>query len=385
MTDTNLFGTLDVGRWNSYGDTNRGSWISVTNDPYSYVYYPGNLSIRVSAKERARELGVDYIFEMIDGRRGTMDDAKALADVCHNAQCDQGKYIEFYHDLIYNRDMLAAAASVNGAPPGHEAVVCIAPGCSHTTFIPDGTSGFLNRCSSCNSMTSIRAGEIDDVPEGPIFSLATQGIAQLVADARRNRDVFALAASSEHASITVENGFIELSINSEMPQLKIKNAHFIRGRVNRRVLSDTGINLPSTGRWYTNSVINMRIMTLDFLTRLLSDDDIILDLDMANDIRAEYIDERWGAEYDKFARAMSKRKIIKVDSAGLTEMLTALYNIVQNNIGKKPIIKKTGDVLFPTADVLNNISDRDIKIAFGVSEHEPFDNVDDVFYLMEDE
>ena len=384
MTDKNLFGTRDIGRWSSLGEGDRCSWISVDDDPYSYVYYPGSVNIRVSARDRARDLGVGYIFEMIDGRRGTIDDAKALADVCCNAQGNQGKYIEFYHDLIYNRDMLAAAASVIGAPPGDEPIVCIAPGCSYTSFIQDGTSGFLNRCSSCNAMTGIRVSDIDDVPEGPIFALATLSIKQLVADARRNRDVFALVASSEHASVSGINGYIELSVNAEIPQLKVEDSHFIRGRVNRRVLSDAGVDFPPTGNWY-NSVINLRLLTLDILTRLLSDDNIILDIDMANDIRAEYVDERWGAEYNKFARAMSKRKIIKVDSAGLTEMLTALYNIVQNNIGKKPIIKKAGDVSFPTADVLNNISDRDIKIAFGVSEHEPFDRVDDVFCLMEDE
>ena len=381
MVDENDFGRRIIGRWRMSDQRTRTRWQSSDEDPYAYMYYDN--PTQPDAMSVAERLGSGHVFELVDGSKGTLDDARNLAMYCDEAFSSPDKYTEFYNRYIHNGDMLRVVAEHGWSGDFGEPLFCINPSCLSVSQTTD-TARFLNKCPSCNSLTHVRMGDIDSIPEVSIHSLSTlNGIDMMVA-ARRNREAMALAIDFDDVDSYIVDGSIWLRVNTDIPQLRVGDNHFIKARVNREVLNNSGLYLP-TGGTFISRIAETKLNAIEILTRLLCDEGICLDIERANDLRAEYIDERWHSEYCSFARTISKRMIIKVDSAGLTEMLGALYNIVQHNIGARPIIKRTGKVEFPTKEVLDNISDRDIRLAFSTSEHDPFVDASEVFYLMEDE
>ena len=382
MVDENLFGTHDIGGWETSRQRSRLQWMSSDEDPYAYMYYDNPKSR--DARTLVEYADKDHVFELVDGSNGTLDDAKNLALYCNEALSDPVKYTEFYNRYIHSYDMLRVAAEHIWNDGYGEPLACINPSCSSVSQTTE-RARFSSRCQLCSKLTRVRVGDIDSLPEASIHSLSDLGIVDMIVAARRNREAMTLADSFDSIESYITDGGIWLRLETDIPQLKVGDDHFIKARVNREVLIGAGLYLPAVDTPLVSRITDINLKSLELLTMLLSDEGMCLDLERATDIRAEYIDEKWLNEYYSFARTISKRKIIKVDSAGLTEMLTALYNIVQNNIGSRPVIKRTGKVVFPTKEVLDNISDRDIKLAFSTSEHSPFVDASEVFYLMEDE
>jgi len=372
-------GTFMMGRWGPKKLFSRVEWLSDASDPYGYILFPHDTNTALQPKAIMAEFGNDYMFDLIDGSRGTLDDAVKLCEYGNKASADLNLFVEFYKNKIFSKSLFSATHhGLVAAGRGVDGLsICISPSCHYMEI----GSGPITECESCGRYTSIPIVEEPDIPDGCIHNLSPVHIRKLLVSSTMIDRIIELS-NNDTVRLIADRSRMMLSIDTNIPQLRAKGDHFIRARVNRAVLGDSGHNIPAEANWLI-PIIGLNRSNTELIIRLLEDESILLDPSRADAFREEYIDEQWSEEYIKFVSLLRKSGTLKVDSAGLHETLTALYNMVQNSAGLRSIIKKSGEVVFPTTSVLENTNTRLIVQAFNATEHNAYETIGDVFVIEE--
>jgi len=291
------------------------------------------------------------------------------------------KFAAYYRENILRSDIFPKVLdAVRRESSEVSFYLCIDPHCHHIFYTNQTITAIFRKCDGCGAITQLHSSASGPVPDVLIMGLCHRTIQSL----KRRHEINNVAWNSCDADgvrLRVGDSFPMLDIEQNIQQLSVKGDHFIRGRVNREVLSESGLS------FYGNGPIRIRISQINsdqaaLLTKLLSDPLIMLDPDRAEKFRDEYVDSRWGEEYTSFVLELRKGRL-KVDSAGLDETLTALYHMTQKKIDKRTIIKKDGSIVFPTQKVLENINPFMMRRAFAATEHGRYIDPAQVFNMDE--
>jgi hypothetical protein len=297
---------------------------------------------------------------------------------------DPDLFVEYYMEHINNKEFweeLAAGAQREYDGPH---LLCISPLCHRVHYHGGGDAlRSLRRCDYCGSATMVKSDVLIEhgPPAGAIHNLLTDDISQIEQRHRVINDLLLLLRRYESAFVVYRGQRPYLNIDTDIPQLKTGGKHFIRGRVNREVLAERGFNINSSELLI--GLVQVNIESAAVLRRLLSDEKIILDESKADKFRMEYIDNKWEEEFVVFANKLRENGVLQVDSSGIQDTLTALYNMAQKKSGKATIIKRDGSIVFPTQNVLENISQPLIERVFNITEHGRYDDISQVFAVGE--
>ena len=367
-------GTFNMGRW---GDGRMGMgviWRSTDRDPYTCIEFPHDTSREIDAKTALAEAGE---LPLIDGTTGGIDEIVRMQELFIKTKTNLDLFMEYYRESVMSTRMIEAAVALmkDAGYDLENSALCISPSC-HFINSTDGLSS-MNECPACGKVTAVRASDLPAVPDACVVNLLAYNMHSLTISNLTNND-FVKMADTDKAKLVFMRSRILLAIDTGIPQLTARGDHFIRARVNRSVLADMGHTIPTDSDWNIQFIGGSRA-NLRVVIRLMADDNIVLDPSRADQFREEYIDDQWSEEYVAFVTKLRHNGILRVDSAGLNETLTALYNIVQNAGGIKSIIKKNGKVVFPTADVVGGINKLALSKAFSLTEHNQYGDIDEVF------
>jgi hypothetical protein len=395
MPRSDSWGTFRMGRWGTIG--HKTVWLSSADDPYDGLRFdqlPSWLLIdEVNAKEAVRritnESGEDTPFVFGPGQFSSIVKRIEDARMAEKSDDDPAYFIEmFKKNAMYKRAyplIAGAARSYHDSMPH----ICISPGCHYTSYYSDSNvEKRLARCRSCGNFNgAVRADVLikDGVPpDEAIASLAGFPYRDLVERSAKSARFFDIALDNQGVALVLSDYKPALKLSRTLPQLRVGDQHFIRGRANRDVLQRNGIRMAREGDIFIQ-LFSSGADRLDIVERLLSDEQIILDTSVADKYRAEYIDTRWAAEFTKFCTALKNKDILLVHERGVSETLTSLYHMAQKRANVRTIIKRDGKIKFPTSRVLENISPFLLTRAFEITEHAAYDEVSQVFRIGEGE
>lgn len=380
MTITVSHGTFRVGSWARNNDSYM--WTSQTDDPYSYLLVPANEldePSNMNAKNYVACFDDDHIFEFLYGKMTWHERVRAYNEISLADQ-DPIKFAEYYKENIHNKkisNLFSSASTEEAYPCAH--YTCVDPFCLYHSLQETSNPPIISACGSCHKFTAVLDGLECDAA---FMALTMRRMNDYVIRANVYNRLFDLVDSNDHVKIAVRGRRLFLLLDNEIPQLRVGGNHFIRGRVNREVLAEQGVRAEEK---ILIQLPNLSLDIIKILERLLSSESIILDPSKADKFRDEYIDSRWSEEFSNFTNELRESGLLKVDSAGLHETLTALYNMTQRKNNFKTIIKRDGSIKFPTTEIVCHIKPRLCARAFMATEHGLYDSPTDVFNIeMED-
>jgi hypothetical protein len=325
------------------------------------------------------------------------------AHAAERCRLDPFFFLEHYKSELSCPDvytMIAGLAEEEHAE--YEHYICAHPEC-HYVRHEDGSadSYSIRKCRMCGFQTSVNSRVILEhgvMPDPVLMALAAHNYDTIKRSTLKGATMVKMAVDMEHIDVKLFDYRPALRISKEMPGLRADGDHFIRGRVNREVLTEAAAtSWPSNDRdpgyvagqdarpltdlmmlWHATDM-----ETVDMLMRIVNDPSTFLDPSKAAKFREEYVDSRWDEEFGTFVTALIDKNILTVDSSGVRDTLTTLYHLAQRKAGKKTVIRKNGKIKFPTHEVLENISPDLIKRAFAVTEHGSYSDPQQVFRLAE--
>jgi hypothetical protein len=351
------------------------------------------------------ENGDDFELFFVDEKKMVrVIDRIKEAHTAEKCRLDPFFFLEHYKSEIHYPDLyLTLAVLAKETHPNFESYICVQPECHYIRYENTEHEGqSIKQCRLCGAHTAINARVVIEhgtVPDVVLMALAQQRYRKIKSAALKCATLARMAAEQEHIAITLYDYRPTLRISKDMPGFRVDGDHFIRGRVNREVLLEAKATpWPMEGdgpddfiagqdadpitdimmMWY-----NTDEETVDLLKRVIDEPKVFLDPSKADKFREEYIDARWDEEFGKFVAALIDKNILAVDSSGVKDTLTTLYHLAQRKVDKKTVIRKNGNIRFPTHEVLENISPDLIKRAFAVTEHGAYVDPQQVFRLGE--
>lgn len=387
MPRSDDFGTYNMGRWAHQSRiSNTWSWESVEDDPYHGLRADGEAAswdeetnARAHVQQACEEHGIDheFMFGVESMTFEAMNERVASLEQCQRDPAFAATYLRenMFSEAYWEGLITGVRAEFNKAH-----FLCINPTC-HRTLFPEESDEYraIGQCNHCGGMTMVRddlllgAGPVD----GTLHGLLTSSLPGLMRRASINNIMLGLGGAHDCARVQYRSQRPHLYISTDIPQLKVDGDHFIRGRVNREVMSEYGFDSDLSFMMLAFSRSHPEMVSI--LSRLLGDEDIMLDEGRADKFRQEFVDTQWEDEFIDFVSKLRASGTLKVDSAGVQDTLTALYNMAQKKSGKKTIIKRNGKIVFPTQHVLENISQPLIERAFNVTEHGRYEDLSVVF------
>jgi hypothetical protein len=386
------------GRWSTsrLSMTTVDMWISeIHGDPYNGLVLPVDrpewFGMNLSAQEYcaiSMEESGDIEFNF-DGTFSTLEDRIVDVQDVERCRIDPEYFVSYFKEHImypplYDHILRGAREQDISYSP----YICINPRCHNVTYVGDehanDTPPAIKSCVACSGFTMVHETRIDrgPPPDAVIMALAFFPFKTVRSASKRNRIAMEIAEQSQYCKIRVENGQPFLWISRLAPQLYTRGDHFIRARINREVLSEQNIASGiDTGSNIHAGFVSMNNKQLELLRKLMSDELMNLDPERGSKFREEYIDERWEEELVNFVGKLREKGILLVDSIGMGDTLTALYHLAQKKAGASTVIKKNGNIRFPTSEVLENIDSFMMTRAFEATEHPYHAQPSDVFRL----
>jgi len=292
------------------------------------------------------------------------------------------RWVDQYRTMVYDPEGIANRAlmqlSVDGVGRGVTTMPCIDPLCTGRPNVPTSIlekyDAPIRQCPMCNHYTCVPLQSLvrgDELAPLAAVGLMGSSIAgrvvpatrwrQMVHERQVNPEVIRLEAAPRD-SATLLFGF-----NGEYFQRN--RDHFIRARANFETINSVyrmheyeELELMA---WSVNQLFSITgdqwDKVMDIVERISADPLAILDEDKASSIRDDLARAAWsGSEYRRFLRSLISTGILK-DGAPLPEKLgdefwQFLYGMVCKQRGLSPIIKRTGRVAFPTAEVVAGIT-----------------------------
>ena len=295
---------------------------------------------------------------------------------------DPDAFVAYYRENVLRKDMFSVIdESMERWDMVRQYYMCINPSCHFVKWHEEGgRRTIMRKCDACGCFTSLFHDLADKIPDSVILGLSHVTMESLVEQKESQKGLWNAGATDEKVYIKVIESWPTLCMNTSIPQLSVKGDHFIRGRVNREVLNEAGLAI------YNDELLQLRLGPTRFnlgnlIGRMLDDPLCMLDPERADKFRDEYVDSRWQEEYIQFVSTLRDKDLLRVDSAGLNETLTALYHMAQKRAGKRTIIKKDGSIVFPTQDVLENMKPLMFERAFHATEHGSYDSPGAVFNM----
>lgn len=390
MSRFDSYGKNTIGRW-MRNRQNEFRWHTVDDDPYCGIivmptttWFNTDIDAKTYVERMREEHGVDYEFTF-GAEKTTMTWGSKLAkwEELEKCQRDPDYIVEYFKECYYQDEtwekMIAAALLESN----EKLYMCVNPMCNRTNFADENDRIQLRHCQHCGRMTMVRDDLLLErgVPDGVFHNLMANNIHVLDRRIDMNNTLLNIAATQDKADILYRGSNPFLCISTSMPQLKVGGDHFIRGRVNREVLGELGFDVNRDHIMISFESLHIELASM--LRLLFSDENIMLDESKAEKFRQEYIDGQWDDEFVLFVDELVRNGTLKVDSSGVQDTLTVLYNMAQRMSGKKTIIKRAGKIVFPTREVLENISQPLIEKAFSVTEHGNYTDYSEVFQVDE--
>lgn len=382
-------GTHAIGGWVRNQCSRSWIWQSDEKDPYNdltvmdepdYIFSRDLDARRYTASViAAHDNDYEFTFGFI---KMTLEARLEKAELLERCQNDPDYIVQYFKENYYRDGYWENIVAAAKAESCSEVMVCTNPLCLRK-LSPTTHPKMIGRCGACGEVTLVHESLLANgcPPDGMIQVMMAQSVVQV--DKAITSQNYMIKTSNDHDYVQVvyHNGYPLLEISTDIPQLRMNGEHFIRGRVNREVMEQSGLRVDLEKIMIRFNASNYNVLRV--INLLLSDEAIVLDESMASKFRQEYIDNQWEEEFVNFATLLGERGVLKVDSSGVHDTLNALYNMAQNKSGKKTIIKRNGNIVFPTHDVLDNISQPMIERAFRVTEHGRYDDVTDVFQVGE--
>lgn len=256
--------------------------------------------------------------------------------------------------------------------------ICCMPGCFYT--FTKRTSLPVIDCPVCGRTASVKFKPGEDVVIPPaVYFTYYSYLGRTHLDYRRFELMMGLLREGH---VTLDNiGTFHVDLNTA--PFAVKGKHFIRGRVNRHVLGEfEGISLRGSDLMYgpTNK---LTMPSVAFLSYILRNPDVIVLPDLASTFRDECVSEFLPDEMKEFANKLKRKGVMKTSTSTrheqINELLTSLYAIAKKDRGLKILIKKNGDVMFPTDEIAESIKPWMIERAFAASEHRGISEVGELF------
>jgi len=381
------------GRWKRMHKTIQWYWWSEYQQPLSEYtgivwWHPDTSGFMLDVADLLAQRG-DREIEWIDGFTGSLDERREhIARINAITHMSPTEYVAFHQKLFDCKQFDELVAYNLKRRYGDEDLiygVCINPSCrAGSVFPPDDNYGvkYIYCCPSCNCVTSIRAEHIDDheVRAAATLAMATKISINRLAHAAKARMLLQIKDNVPNTIVRYEGGLVFKIKMSDNPSFANRGKHFIRGRVNTEVMKKLGCRITPSGE-FLQLGISTDNLALQLILRLNEDPMQILDEKMADSYRADYIDSMFNDEIASFAKQLSSMGVLRVDSAGVNETLRVIYALAQKKAGARSIIKKSGDVQFPTDKVIQSIDSDLITKAFTMTEHSMYQNVEQAFNI----
>jgi len=377
MPRSDSYGTVSMGRWEWVNDNSGWVWKTVEDDPYRHLcigpeppeWWNNNIDAKnyVERMREAHGIDTEFTFGLMTMTWGAMVERTNKLEHC---QRDPLFIVEYFKKTYYFDGYWAQL--IAGAKEEHdeELFMCINPQCLRVYYFNERDEfRALRQCGNCGGFTMVHETLLleSGPPDGTIMNMMFYNMHTLDRMMMSHKILSEMATTHDSVRIHYRSQGPCLRISTEIPQLNVNGDHFIRGRVNREVMEEHGLNVHASEIVIGFSRVDVGVVSL--LRRLFSDPGIMLDEGKAEKFRQEYIDGQWEDEFIAFVNQLRGRGVLKVDSSGVHDTLTAIYNMAQKSSGKKTIIKRSGKIVFPTQAVLENISQPLIERAFSITEH----------------
>jgi hypothetical protein len=406
MNSTENWGSRENGGWRSMVRGARHWSSEYDDDPYNCLrmrddespeWFDKSMSAKQVVSRMVEEQGneLELYFTDVNEKVRVVD---RINDAFTGRKCqlDPDFFVEYFATMHWDGMYRMLAETAANKHPEYKSYICINPECLYIYFT-EHIEPSIRKCRGCSGYTSVRTSALMDgvAPSGPVMMLVTRNYMDIMRWLNITSRLSKAASDSKHISMHVMDYRPAYRIGKNMPGIKVDGDHFIRGRVNREVLSEVHIReWPGDGPDYPPGhqedptyedliITPYNVMANGFkrFFELLDEPKKFLDPSKADKFREEYIDSRWDDEFAVFVRSLIDSNILLVDSSGVHETLTTLYHMAQRMAEKRTVIKKTGKIVFPTKKVLEHINPHLMARAFEMSEHAQYTDPTQVFRM----